>query len=104
MKGPGYEANGWKGETRYKTTEVIRVVMYTKNVLPMVSSKLFCHGNTNKDKTKGGKTRRDANAGTLRGSSRLNIKWHPLMKKSIYERESEDSTHQSSKGHREKRR
>jgi hypothetical protein len=80
ITGPGYEANGWKGDTLYSTTEVRIVDRYVRNEIPIVVV-MLCQWTTNKDdRSRGGKKRRDVNKGTLRGSRRLNTMWHPLMR------------------------
>lgn len=78
--GPGYEANGWNGEIRYRTTEVTVAEMYTRKVNPIATRMLRPWGISNKDKIDGGMSRRAVNNGMLCGSSRLNTIWHPFIK------------------------
>lgn len=80
IRGPGYDASGWSGETLYKTTEVTSAERYARKEIPIAARMEVQWGKNKVDKIVGGITKRDADTGMLRGSRRLNIIWHPLNK------------------------
>ena len=80
IRGPGYDASGWSGETLYRTTEVTSAERYARKEVPIAARMEVQWGKSKVDKIVGGITIKDADTGILRGSSRLNIIWHPLNK------------------------